>query len=197
MSLTNPFGDLEVTDPRAMRALAHPVRLRVLSLLQRHGPATATQLARTVEASPSVTSWHLRHLAEFGLVRDWDGGTDGRERWWQAAARGFRFDLPSGPEGESAFRLLSHQLFEGAVAHARRWIEEVEPHLDPAWLGLAGVSNTRFEVTREELAQLERQIDELLAPFVSRPQIEESGEARSVRLLRFFMPEDRPGADPE
>jgi DNA-binding transcriptional ArsR family regulator len=197
MSLTNPFGDFEVTDPRAMRALAHPVRLRVLSLLQRHGPATATQLAGTVGASPSVTSWHLRHLAEFGLVRDWEGGTDGRERWWQASARGFRFDLPSGPEGESAFRLLSHQLFEGAVAQARRWIERVEPHLDPGWLALGGVSNTRFEVTRKELAEIEEQIDELLAPFVTRTQIEGSEEARSVRLLRFFMPEDRPGVDPE
>ena len=46
-----------------MRALAHPVRLAILSRLQRHGPATATELSEHVDASPSVTSWHLRHLA--------------------------------------------------------------------------------------------------------------------------------------
>ena len=55
-----------------MRALTHPVRLAILSRLQRHGPATATELSEHVDASPSVTSWHLRHLAAFGLVRDSD-----------------------------------------------------------------------------------------------------------------------------
>jgi hypothetical protein len=46
-----------------MRALAHPVRLALLEQLQRHGPATASQLSPHVGATPSVTSWHLRHLA--------------------------------------------------------------------------------------------------------------------------------------
>ena len=45
MSLRNPYGDFEITDPQAMRALAHPVRLAALSYLQKNGPATATQLA--------------------------------------------------------------------------------------------------------------------------------------------------------
>jgi DNA-binding transcriptional ArsR family regulator len=91
----NPRGDLPITDSRAMRALAHPVRLAILSYLQRHGPATATLLAPHVGATPSVTSWHLRHLAEFGLVGDADPAQvpgDRRQRWWAAQARGFRFE---------------------------------------------------------------------------------------------------------
>jgi DNA-binding transcriptional ArsR family regulator len=197
MSLTNPFGDFEVTDPQAMRALAHPVRLGVLSHLQRHGPATATQLADVVGASPSVTSWHLRHLAKFGLVKDWDGGTDARERWWQAAARGFRFELPAGPEGTAAFRQLSGQLFDTALMQARHWITEVEPHLEPGWLAHAGVSNTGLVVTEEELAQIEKGIDEVLAPFVTRAGTEGNAEARGVRLLRFFMPAAGPESGSE
>ena len=70
--MANPYGDIEL-DARGMRALAHPVRVKVLSELQRHGPSTATLLSPTVGASPSVTSWHLRHLAEHGLVRDAPG----------------------------------------------------------------------------------------------------------------------------
>src|SRR6478609_3751896 len=87
--MANPYGDTEL-DARGMRALAHPVRVKVLSELQRHGPSTATLLSPAVGASPSVTSWHLRHLAQHGLVRDAPGRGSGRERWWEAASRGFR-----------------------------------------------------------------------------------------------------------
>src|SRR5436305_8446956 len=92
MTSGNRYGDLEITDPKAMRALAHPVRLALLERLQRHGPATASELSPHVGATPSVTSWHLRHLAGFGLVRDAEQpGPDRRQRRWQAAAHGFRF----------------------------------------------------------------------------------------------------------
>ena len=89
--MTNPYGDIELT-PRGMRALAHPTRLAILSRLQRHGPSTATALSAEVGATPSVTSWHLRHLARFGLVRDAEPSGDRRERRWEAVARGFAFD---------------------------------------------------------------------------------------------------------
>lgn len=111
MERVNRLGDIEITDPKAMRALAHPVRLAILERLQRHGPATATRLSPDVGATPSVTSWHLRHLAGFGLVRDAEAGTDRRERRWEAAARGFRFEMPEDDEGQSAARVLSREMF--------------------------------------------------------------------------------------
>ena len=67
--MANPYGDVEL-DARGMRALAHPVRLAILTRLQSDGPSTATRLSESVGASPSVTSWHLRQLAVHGLVRD-------------------------------------------------------------------------------------------------------------------------------
>ena len=75
--MANPYGDIELT-PRSIRALAHPVRLAILSRLQGSGPSTATALAPLVGATPSVTSWHLRHLAEHGLVQDAAVEGDGR-----------------------------------------------------------------------------------------------------------------------
>ena len=77
------MGDFEITDPRAMRALAHPVRLAILSQLQRHGPATATQLAPEVGATDLATlrslidrygANHLRRL--IGTIAA--GGPEGR-----------------------------------------------------------------------------------------------------------------------
>ncbi|MDX2971863.1 ArsR family transcriptional regulator [Kribbella solani] len=192
MSLRNPYGDFEVTDPQAMRALAHPVRLAALSYLQKNGPATATQLSEHVGASPSVTSWHLRHLAGFGLVADGPppSGSDRRQRWWHAVARGFRFEMPDTPDGAEAARLLRTELMNQALESAQQWLAETEPHLKPEWSRLAGSANTLMVVTPAEAEALETAIEELFAPYVQRRDAGQSpDDARPVRYLRISLPE--------
>jgi DNA-binding transcriptional ArsR family regulator len=190
------MGDIEITEPTTMRALAHPVRLAILTRLQRHGPATATRLSSEVGASPSVTSWHLRHLAKFGLVKDWDGGKDARERWWESTARGFRVEFPKGDEGQAAYRMLSTQMFEDNLGQVQRWFANVEPHLAPEWRSQAGASNTNIEITIQELAEIEHAIEKLLSPYLDRRGKKPLDGTRGVRFLRFYMPEagdrDRP-----
>jgi DNA-binding transcriptional ArsR family regulator len=190
---SNPYGDLELTEPRAMRALSHPVRLALLSRLQRHGPATATELSAHVDASPSVTSWHLRHLAEFGLVRDSDTGDDGRKRYWEAVARGVRFEVPDDPAGQAASQVLGRTMFEQAADLPARWLAEAEPQLEPAWRRVAGLSNTGIRVSAEELASLTEQIERVLAPYVTRAEADRPADARDVRLLSYVLP-DAPSA---
>jgi len=191
MSLTNPFGDLQVTDPQAMRALAHPVRLAILSFLQRNGPATATMLAPHVGATPSVTSWHLRHLAGFGLVTDADPSEvpgDRRQRWWKAKARGFSFEAGEDPESQAAARVLGDQLAITAQQQVSEWTATVEPTLPPEWMRLSGLSNTSVPLLPGELAELARQIDELIAPYVRRAEAAAPPGARIVRILRHYLP---------
>jgi DNA-binding transcriptional ArsR family regulator len=192
MNSGNRLGDIEITDPQAMRALAHPVRLAILERLQRHGPATATQLAPDVGATPSVTSWHLRHLAGFGLVRDAEPGPDRRQRRWEAVARGFRFEVPEEPddeEGRSAARVLSREMFLRSGDLPNRWAAEVEPKLEPAWQRLAGLANTRVVVSADELAAIEDAIERILAPYVTRDEAARPADGRGVRLLRYVLPE--------
>lgn len=189
MSLKNRYGDFEITDPQALRALAHPVRLAILDRLQRRGPATATQLSPEVGATPSVVSWHLRHLASFGLVKDWDGATSRRERWWQAAAKGFRFNLPDDAEGQSAARQLQGEMFAQYADLPQQWLLQDEPGLDTRWRRLAGMANTRIVVTAEELSELEDAVEELLSPYVRRKDTKPPAGARGVRVLRYVMPE--------
>ena len=177
-----------------MRALAHPVRLAILERLQRYGPATASQLSPHVGATPSVASWHLRHLAGFGLVRDaLEGGTDRRERRWEAVARGFRFDVPEDEDGTSAARALSWEMFARAAELPERWATEIEPGLEPAWRRLSGLANTRVVVTAEELAVIEDAIEAVIAPYVMREERPE--DSRGVRLLRYMLPEAAEGSD--
>ena len=72
-------------DHRQIRVLAHPLRMRLLGALRVQGPATATTLAELLDTNTGATSYHLRQLAEVGLVvEDPDRGT-GRQRWWRAA----------------------------------------------------------------------------------------------------------------
>jgi DNA-binding transcriptional ArsR family regulator len=197
MEPTNRLGDIEITDPKAMRALAHPVRLAILEHLQRHGPATATVLAPQVGATPSVTSWHLRHLAGFGLVRDAEPGADRRERRWQAVARGFRFEVPedgTDEEGRSAARTLSREMFVRSADLPAHWAATVEPGLDPVWRRRAGLANTRLTVTAEEAAAIEDAIEQVLAPYVTRDAASRPAGARGVRLLRYTLPEGEPVA---
>jgi DNA-binding transcriptional ArsR family regulator len=189
MSLKNPLGDLELTDPHAMRALAHPVRLAILEQLQRHGPATATQLAPNVGATPSVTSWHLRHLAGFGLVRDSDAGTDRRQRWWEAVARGFRFEASGDEESQSAARVLSRQLFRQSSDLPHKWMTEVEPLLEGDWLRLGGLANTLVVLSSAELEAIENAIEQVLAPYVRRDPADRPADGRPVRLMRYILPE--------
>ncbi|MET8961507.1 helix-turn-helix domain-containing protein [Streptomyces sp. NPDC004074] len=185
----NRLGDIEITDPKAMRALAHPVRLALLERLQRYGPATATQLSPHVGATPSVTSWHLRHLAGFGLVRDAAAGGDRRERRWEAVARGSRVEVPEGEEGQSAAHALSRQMFAGAADLPHRWLSETEPELEPRWRRIAGLANTRVVVTAEELAAIEDAMEAVLAPYVVRDPAQRPDGSRDVRLLRYVLPE--------
>ncbi len=78
-------------DARNLRGIAHPVRVRLLTLLRVHGPATATSLARRLDLNTGATSYHLRQLAEHGFITDAPDRGNRRERWWQAAHGGTTF----------------------------------------------------------------------------------------------------------
>src|SRR3954451_14219136 len=71
-------------DARQIRVLAHPLRARLLGTLRMDGPATATRLAQALGTNTGATSYHLRQLAEAGLVAEDPGAGRGRERWWRA-----------------------------------------------------------------------------------------------------------------
>ncbi|MFJ5231105.1 ArsR/SmtB family transcription factor [Kitasatospora sp. NPDC088391] len=195
MSSENPLGDVEVTDPRAMRALAHPVRLAILERLRLHGAATASELAPHVGATPTVASWHLRHLAEFGLVRDAEPGPDRRKRRWEAVGRGFRFAAGAEEGSAEAASALSQLMFQRSAALPARWMAEVEPELPLEWRTLSGLANTRVVLSPEELAGLEAAVEQLLAPYVHRERADWPAGARTVRLMRYALPEAAEAGD--
>ena len=84
-----------VPNARQLRALTHPVRLRMLGMLRIDGPATATSLAERLGLNTGATSYHLRQLAEHGFIEDDAAQGSGRERWWKATYTSTRTELGS------------------------------------------------------------------------------------------------------
>src|SRR6478672_6690737 len=110
MSEPDADRNIRITDPRALRALAHPGRNRILERLQLYGPATATECAQAAGMSPSGCSWHLRMLARYGFVEESHDArrTDGRERVWRAVGRAWADRSLQEPRGWRDAALVSN-----------------------------------------------------------------------------------------
>lgn len=187
-----PLRSLELTDPRALRALAHPVRLALVGLLRREGAMTATQAAGHIGSSPSNCSFHLRQLAKYGLVEEAPGGR-GRERPWGATA--FFTSWPNvahDPELAAASGLLSAVVVERLFEDVMRWLE-AKPADPPEWQEAAGFGDTMLYLTAEELAELSADLQRLQQRFSERrvaPDLRPQG-SRRVIAIHFAFPDPR------
>jgi predicted transcriptional regulator len=88
---------LNLTDPKAMRALAHPLRWALLEALGHAGTLTATQASEMLDESPANCAFHLRTLAKYGFVEE-AGGGKGRERPWRRAYEGMSWQSRQGDQ---------------------------------------------------------------------------------------------------
>ena len=178
----NAVGDLVLTDPRAMRALADPVRLALHDRLRQQGPATAAELARRVDASEAAIEEHLRALEAVELVTRGQSG-------WEALGKGLVFEIPEDPEGQTAARELSRVMLLQYVDLPRRWVDEEEARLGLDWARAAGLFNARVTMTSDELRGLQEELEGLLEPFLTRDPAQWPADASLVRILGYFLPE--------
>ena len=112
------IGPRKLDDPKAMRAMAHPIRLALLEALADAGTLTATEAGERVGESPANASFHLRQLAKYGFVEEAEGGT-GRKRPWKLGHLGMRFtDVQEDPETATAARALDRVLRDRYLARA-------------------------------------------------------------------------------
>ena len=188
-----------LTDPKALRALAHPVRLELVGLLRRFGPLTATRAAQLLGESSGSTSFHLRQLAKYGLVEE-AGGGKGRQRPWRATAMFTGWpDVADSAELRAASGLLSGVIAERYFEQLMRWLDsrDEEPK---AWQEAAHFGDTMLYVTAEELLELGREGQALMDRFLerqTRPELRPAG-ARLVTHLHLAFPTEAPDStEPE
>ena len=173
--MPNPAPDgtatLVLRDPRTMRALAHPVRLRLLRHLRHHGPATATVLGAALSESPASASYHLRQLAALGFIEEVVGRGNRRERWWRAPHRGTRVG-PAALDADDT-RIASAAMAATVVGQSSditlAFIDAVEQGTAQRdWAAAATLDDSGVYLTVEELEALGRAAAALLEPYTER-----------------------------
>ena len=191
-----PGNPVRLTDPRMMRALAHPARIAIWTHIGLRGPATATECAEVAGLSPSACSYHLRTLARYGFIEeDRASAADGRERPWRARLLAFEMkDSPDTPAvSRMAGRLLVENLRFAAEETRARYLDRQSDY--PAeWQAAAGETFSAAHVTPDELNELREKVMELMNSYVRLDPAERSPGARPVRIMLdmfpWFGPED-------
>jgi DNA-binding transcriptional ArsR family regulator len=186
---------VQLTDPRALRALAHPTRLRLVGLLRREGPLTATQAGALIGEVPASASFHLRQLAKYGLVEEAAGGR-GRERPWQATAMFTSWSGAGGsPDLAIADQMLTAVVAERYAEQLQAWLA-AKPGEPVEWQEAAGLGDALLYVTAEELTRIGEELDDLLRPYLDRigDRSTRPDGARLVSFIRMALPTDEPDA---
>jgi DNA-binding transcriptional ArsR family regulator len=186
-----------IRDVPSLQALAHPTRLALLEAIGLTGAMTATQASAAVGESPTACAYHLRMLARLGFVEEAGGGR-GRSRPWRMTSIGWSFT----PGGDPAAQLASDaalRLFrERSFARYENWRRTRNAY--PAqWREASEDSEYLFYLTAEEMAQLGRELQEVLMRWrqlegrVADPARRPLG-SRPVETLLFSFPIDVPSA---
>lgn len=179
----------KLTDPKAMRAVAHPVRIALLEVLGTEGPLTATQAGEHIGESPTTCSFHLRQLAKYGFIEE-VAGVPGRKRPWRLVHTGLSFsDVSDDPETRLAATALSRVLHAFYLDRLKEGLA-LRRDTPTEWQKATGASEFLLYVTVDELQALDEQMVALVKPFVERignPKTRPSG-AVPIEVLFFAYP---------
>ncbi|MFJ9705478.1 ArsR/SmtB family transcription factor [Streptomyces sp. NPDC101234] len=159
--MTGKERDLHITDIGTLKALAHPLRMKLYRGLIVAGRATASQLAEQVDEAVSLVSYHLRKLAEHGLIEEAEPqSADGRERWWQPASDGISIrdrDFRDAPEKAAAHLAATRLFHEQRADMYRRYLDE-RATWSAEWNAAAPDSESLLRLTAAELDELRAEL---------------------------------------
>lgn len=185
----DPDKDL-VLDTSTMKALSHPLRVQIVGILRRYGPATATTLAQRLGINTGATSYHLRQLAAYGLIVEDEAQGNARDRWWKAAHQ--RTYLKS-----SDFRSDETTAYLTAIAevHAAnlRLAAQEAPTLSDEWRNAGAMNDYWLLLTPEQTAAMLEDLYEVVSRYRSHEDVDgapETARRVTVQLEAFRSPGD-------
>ncbi|WP_285598345.1 helix-turn-helix domain-containing protein [Kineosporia sp. NBRC 101731] len=187
-------GTVNLSDPKAMRALAHPLRIAVLGELRVRGPQSVGMLCDLLDEAPGSISYHVGKLAQFGFVEEApELARDRRERWWKASHTHTSWspaDDLKDPE-----RLLASGALRRTIAqrYAQTFDQYLtaEPAMDPDWVAAATTGDSFLHLTLEQMRELQDELNDLVARWEDKaaPGAQDGTETVTLIYQLFRRPE--------
>lgn len=187
----------EVSDPKAWRALSHPIRIQLVRELAQLPSARAADLAQIVGAPANSVSFHLRQLARYGFVEPDDNlHRDQRERWWRSSSpRGFVLKGDRGQSAADRDALAKLLLVARTDAHQQLddWFDADLASADSEPQDPQAVSNHELylNLSDKEFSTFREEFNELRRRWSARDRQPTDAEARRTYLLvSYLAPKD-------
>ena len=177
-----------VHDPRVLRALAHPVRNRILDEIEASGPVRAADIARELGIPANQASFHLRQLAKYGLVEEApEEGRDRRDRVWRASSDSAMSvnltELEGAPGGRAAVRVFR----DNKVAWGHHVVDRAFATDHPKGSGVFTAADHALKLTDDEAHQLRQEMDDLVETWAERTRGRDA-ERRTYLVFQLVQP---------
>ncbi|MCI4012321.1 helix-turn-helix domain-containing protein [Brevibacterium sp. ZH18] len=144
--------------PADLKGLAHPVRTAIYDALSKYGQQTATTLAQRLGESTGSTSYHLRQLARHNFIREVDGTSGGRQKWWERIPGAVT--VPSkdaaDPSATAAAEFIRREWTRSSARALEDFVSVLsdEDRLSPEWLEAADMTTSNLHLTPEQLEEI-------------------------------------------
>ncbi len=178
-----------LTDPRTLRAMAHPLRLQLYELITREGTLTTTRASELVGESTASCSFHLRQMAKYGFIEEAPGGR-GRERPWRRSQAGFSIPDPGDdPAFAAALGHAASMALERSMRSLADYVQTRE-QFPQEWRDAALISDALLYLTVDELDELRTTIVEACRVYFDRTVdvTLRPPDARPVGMLAALFP---------
>ena len=179
-----------LTEAKALAALAHPFRARIMDALKVDGPSTASALAQRTGQAVGSASHHLKVLAEAELVVEApELAKDKRERWWRLAAPGTRWsrqEFADDTAAVAAAHAAEALAFQRQVERTREWMSNAES--DPVWDDAAFATQHWLKLSPEEMHLVAEEFVEVLLRWSDRPTPDDGVHREPVFLFARGFP---------
>lgn len=182
--MTNP-RDSRSLDAGALKALAHPLRVRIFDLLSERGPQTASTLAALVGETSGSMSYHLRALAAHDLIREVEGRGTARERWWERPKG--RIDLPGPddrmtPSSRAAAQIVTSEFFRLRHETLMAYLNRNEADVPEEWRDVGIIMTTYLDLTIEQMTELKTELSDVVDRVIDRYRGQTGPDLRRVTL---------------
>ena len=165
-----PTEGIRHVDMTGLKALAHPLRVRILDTLSTYGSFTASGLAERLGESSGSTSYHLRQLEKHGFVREDTARGSGRERWWERSPDGLTInetDCEPRSAARAASELITREWQVNREALLGDFLQNGSAQLEKRWYDASTLDTTNLRLTSDQLLQLVAEIETITERYAA------------------------------